>query len=61
MDYLTYLKSAIRSQMNEIADAMALGTCTSMEQYKQMVGMIEGLAWVEREILDLEEKLKEPL
>lgn len=61
MDYLTYLKSAIRSQMNEIADAMALGTCTSMEQYKQMVGMIEGLAWVEREILDLEERLKEPL
>lgn len=46
--------------MNEIADAMAVGNCTSMEQYKQMVGMIEGLAWVEREILDLEEKLSEP-
>ena len=61
MDYLTYLKSAIRNQMNEIADAMALGTCTSMEQYKHMVGMIEGLAWVEREILDLEERLREPL
>jgi len=61
MDYLTYLKSSIRNQMNEIADAMALGTCSSMEQYKQMVGMIEGLAWVEREILDLEERLKEPL
>lgn len=60
MDYLTYLKSSIRNQMNEIADAMAIGTCTSIEQYKQMVGMIEGLAWVEREIIDLEEKLKEP-
>lgn len=46
--------------MNQIADAMAVGTCTSIEQYKQMVGMIEGLAWVEREILDIEEKLKEP-
>jgi hypothetical protein len=46
--------------MNEIADAMALGTCSSMDQYKQMVGMIEGLAWVEREILDLEDRLKEP-
>ena len=61
MDYLTYLKSSIRNQMNEIADAMAVGTCTTIEQYKQMVGMIEGLAWVEREILDLEEKLKEPV
>lgn len=60
MDYLTYLKSSIRNQMNEIADAMALGTCSSMDQYKQMVGMIEGLAWVEREILDLEDRLKEP-
>lgn len=60
MDYLTYLKSSIRNQMNQIADAMAVGTCTSIEQYKQMVGMIEGLAWVEREILDIEEKLKEP-
>ena len=60
MDYLTYLKSSIRNQMNEIADAMAVGTCTSIEQYRQMVGMIEGLAWVEREILDIEEKLKEP-
>lgn len=60
MDYLTYLKSSIRNQMNEIADAMAVGTCTSIEQYKQMVGVIEGLAWVEREILDLEDRLKEP-
>jgi hypothetical protein len=61
MEYLTYLKSSIRNQMNEIADAMAVGTCTSIEQYRQMVGMIEGLAWVEREIIDLEEKLKDPV
>jgi len=25
-----------------------------------MVGMIEGLAWAEREILDLEEKMNDP-
>jgi len=60
MDYLTYLKSSIRNQMNEIADAMAVGTCTSIEQYKQMVGMIEGLAWVEREVIDLEERMSDP-
>jgi len=60
MDYLTHLKSSIRNQMNEIADAMAVGTCTSIEQYKQMVGMIEGLAWVEREVIDLEERMSDP-
>jgi hypothetical protein len=53
------LKKKIRSEMNEIADHMATGSCKSFEEYRQMVGMIEGLAWVEREILDLEEKLNQ--
>ena len=43
--------------MNDITDAMAVGTCADIEQYRKMVGMIEGLAWAEREILDAEEKL----
>ena len=60
MDYLTYLKKVIRHEMNDLADAMAIGTCASLEQYKEMVGTIKGLAWVEREILDLEEKMRDP-
>ncbi len=51
------LRKKIRAQMNDIADAMAVGTCADIEQYRKMVGMIEGLAWAEREILDAEEKL----
>ena len=46
--------------MNELADAMAVGSCANIEQYRQMVGKIEGLAWLEREIIDLEEKINDP-
>ena len=51
------MKKKLREQMNEIADAMALGSCQSFDQYKHMVGQIEGLAWVERELIDLEERM----
>ncbi len=50
------LKKNIRLEMNEIADHMATGSCKSFEEYRQMVGFIEALAWVEREMLDFEEK-----
>jgi hypothetical protein len=53
----SYMKKKLREQMNEIADAMALGSCQSFDQYKHMVGQIEGLAWVERELIDLEERM----
>ena len=46
--------------MNELADAMSVGSCANIEQYRQMVGKIEGLAWLEREIIDLEEKINDP-
>tara|TARA_R100000742_G_C4230434_1_gene52134 strand:- start:331 stop:534 length:204 start_codon:yes stop_codon:yes gene_type:complete len=54
------LRKKLRKQMNDLADAMSVGSCTDYEQYRQMVGMIEGLAWAEREILDLEEKMNDP-
>ena len=54
------LRKKLRKQMNDLADAMSVGSCTDYEQYRQMVGMIEGLAWAEREFLDLEEKMNDP-
>jgi hypothetical protein len=53
----TYMKKVIRDEMNVLADAMATGQCHNMEEYRQMVGKVEGLAWVERELIDLEEKI----
>ena len=58
-DVLVLLKSKIRVQMNEIADALSVGSAKNMEEYRKMCGIIEGLAWTEREIIDIEDKLKE--
>jgi|TARA_R100001244_G_scaffold104877_2_gene77845 hypothetical protein len=44
--------------MNELADAIATGSAQSFEEYQKMVGVIEGLALAERELLDLVEALK---
>jgi hypothetical protein len=30
-----------------------------MEDYRKMCGIIEGLAWAEREVIDIEDRLKE--
>ena len=58
-DVLLLLKRKIRVQMNEIADHLALGSAQDMEEYRKMCGIIEGLAWTEREIIDLNDKLKD--
>ena len=43
--------------MNELADHLAVGSAKDMEEYRKVTGIIEGLAWAEREVIDLEEKL----
>tara|TARA_R110002020_G_scaffold371504_2_gene583098 strand:- start:342 stop:530 length:189 start_codon:yes stop_codon:yes gene_type:complete len=58
-DVLVLLKRKIRVQMNEIADALSVGSAKNMEEYRKMCGIIEGLAWTEREIIDIEDRLKE--
>lgn len=57
-DVLLLLKRKIRVQMNEIADILSVGSAKNMEDYRKMCGIIEGLAWAEREIIDVEDKLK---
>ena len=42
--------------MNERADDLAMGGAKSFDEYQRMVGVIEGLATAEREMLDLMEK-----
>ena len=56
---LTLLKKKIRGQMNDVADHLSLGSAKDIEEYRKMCGIIEGLAWTEREIIDLEDKLKD--
>ena len=43
--------------MNELADHLAVGSAKDIEEYRKVCGIIEGLAWAEREIMDLEDRL----
>jgi len=45
--------------MNDLADHLAIGGAKNMEEYRKICGTIEGLAWTEREILDLAEKMRD--
>lgn len=51
------LKRDIRTEMNDLADALATGAAPDYPAYRHMVGKIEGLAFAERIIIDLEERL----
>jgi hypothetical protein len=53
MNELDIIQKKIRERMNDIADALATGSCQSLEEYKRMCGVIEGLAYVERDVIDL--------
>lgn len=54
---LLLLKKKLRDQMNELADHLAVGSAKDMEEYRKICGIIEGLAWAEREVIDIEDKL----
>lgn len=58
MDFITALRNKLRTDMNNYADDMANGQCTSFEQYKELTGVIRGLALAERHLLDLAENLE---
>ena len=56
---LLLLKKKIRNEMNELADHLTIGGAKNMEEYRKVCGIIEGLVWVEREVIDIETKLRE--
>ena len=56
---LLLLKQKLRVQMNELADHLALGSAKDMEEYRKVCGIIEGLAWAEREVIDIEDRLRD--
>ena len=58
-DAFSLLKKKLRDQMNEIADLVSLGSAKNMEDYRKMCGIIEGLAWAEREVIEIEDRLRE--
>ena len=53
MELYELLLKRIREMLNEGADHLALGGAKNFEDYQRVVGRIEGLSLVERELLDL--------
>lgn len=54
---LAALQNILRNHMNEITDHIAGGGCRDMNDYSRSVGIIEGLAYAERELLDLNNRI----
>ena len=53
-----YLRKMLRERMNEVTDNLATGAASNFPDYRHDVGVIEGLAWAERELLDLIERIE---
>ena len=54
---LEFLRKKFREMMNIHADHVATGGVADWSEYRHQIGIIEGLAKAERELLDLEERL----
>ena len=59
MTELDVIKQKIRNKMNELADDLALGSARDFAEYRHLTGMISGIAMVERDILDLEQRQRD--
>ena len=52
------LRDKLRADMNNFTDDLANGQCSSFEQYKELCGVIRGLAYAERHLIDLAENIE---
>jgi hypothetical protein len=58
-DVLSLLQAKIRNMMNDRADHIATGGAADFPEYRELVGIIKGLALAERELLELNEIVDE--
>ncbi len=61
MSVFQALRDKIRVDMNNFTDDLANGQCSSFEQYKELCGVIRGLAYAERHLIDLAENVEREL
>lgn len=57
-EFARVLKEKLRSDMNNYTDDLASGVCRNFDEYQKLVGVIQGLAFAERHLLDLVEALE---
>ena len=51
--FIRIVREKIREDMNNYADDVATGACQDFAAYKELCGVIRGLALAERHILDI--------
>jgi hypothetical protein len=56
-DFVRVLREKIRTDMNNYTDDLATGVCQDFAQYQKLCGVIQGLAFAERHLMDLAEKV----
>ena len=59
MDQFDVLRKKLRERMNDLADALSAGRCKDFGEYQKLCGVIEGLAYAERDMLDLKQQQEE--
>lgn len=59
LDILKVLRSKIRDRMNDIADTIAGGSAKDFGEYRNLCGVIHGLALAERDLLDLQNSMEQ--
>ena len=57
-NFVAVLRDKFREDMNNYADDVATGQCADFSAYKELCGVIRGLAMAERYLLDLAEKVE---
>lgn len=58
MDFIQATRDKIRQDMNNFTDDLATGACPDHASYKELCGVIRGLAYAERHLLDLAENIE---
>jgi hypothetical protein len=58
-DFIAAMRDKLRTDMNNYTDDLANGQCQDYATYKELCGVIRGLAFAERHLLDLADHLKE--
>lgn len=55
---LEILRKKFRERMNAVTDDVATGKCADFGAYQKLCGVIEGLAYAERDLFDLAETME---
>ena len=57
-EFARVLREKLRTDMNNYTDDLASGQCRTFDEYQKLCGVIQGLAYAERHLIDLAEKVE---